>query len=168
MVTLKGHSARVADMAVQLAREVGIGEDELVDLRRGALLHDIGKMGIPDMILLKSEALTDEEWVIMRKHPILGKQMLETIEFLKNSLDIPYSHHEKWDGTGYPRGLKGEEIPLIARVFSVIDAWDALRSNRPYRKALSDSEALHIIEENAGKAYDPVVVQKFINMIKKV
>ena len=163
----QGHSKRVADMAIQLAREVGIKEADLLDLRRGALLHDIGKMGIPDTILLKPAALTDEEWVIMRNHPTLGKGLLETIEFLKNSMDIPYCHHEKWDGTGYPRGLKGEEIPLMARVFSVIDGWDALRSDRPYRKAISDEEAWKIIEGNSGKAYDPDIVQKFKDLIKK-
>jgi PAS domain S-box-containing protein/putative nucleotidyltransferase with HDIG domain len=163
----EGHSKRVADMTVLLAREVGIKEADMVDLRRGALLHDIGKMGIPDTILLKPAALTDEEWVIMRKHPTLGKGLLEPIEFLKNSMDIPYCHHEKWDGTGYPRGLKGEEIPLMARVFSVIDGWDALRSDRPYRKALSDADAWNIIEENSGKAYEPDIVHKFKDLIKK-
>jgi HD-GYP domain-containing protein (c-di-GMP phosphodiesterase class II) len=124
-------------------------------------------MGIPDTILLKPAALTDEEWVIMRNHPTLGKGLLEPIEFLKNSIDIPYCHHEKWDGTGYPRGLKGEEIPLMARVFSVIDGWDALRSDRPYRKALSDADAWNIIEDNSGKAYDPDIVQKFYDLIKR-
>lgn len=162
----EGHSGRVAAQAVQLARLVGMKESELVDLRRGALLHDIGKMGIPDMILLKSTALTDKEWQIMRTHPILGKNMLSSIEFLKNAVDVAFYHHEKWDGTGYPQGLKGEEIPLAARIFSVIDGWDALRSNRPYRKAMSDDEAWNYIEENIGKAYDPRIVEKFIIMMK--
>jgi len=151
----------VADLAVQLARLVGMSEPDLVDLRRGALLHDIGKMGIPDMILLKPSALNDEEWAIMRTHPTLGKKMLESIKFLKNSINVPYCHHEKWDGSGYPRGLKGEEIPLAARIFSVIDGWDALRSNRPYRKSVSDEDAWQYIEENAGIAYDPAIVEKF-------
>jgi putative nucleotidyltransferase with HDIG domain len=162
----EGHSSRVAAKAVQLARLVGMNETELVDLRRGALLHDIGKMGIPDMILLKPSPLTDEEWVIMRTHPTLGKNMLNSIEFLKGSLNVAYCHHEKWDGTGYPQGLKGEEIPLIARVFSVIDGWDALRSDRPYRKASTDEEAWRYIEENIGKAYDPRIVEKFKIMMK--
>jgi PAS domain S-box-containing protein/putative nucleotidyltransferase with HDIG domain len=161
----EGHSERVAEQAVQLAQLVGLTDAEIVDLRRGALLHDIGKMGIPDTILLKPSKLTEEEWDVMKKHPSFGKEMLESVDFLKNSLNIPWCHHEKWDGSGYPRGLKGEEIPLMARVFSVIDGWDALRSNRPYRKALSDEEALKIIEANAGKSYDPEIVAKFKMML---
>jgi len=164
----EGHSERVADLTVQLAHAAGVEDSQLVALRRGALLHDIGKMGIPDTILLKPSSLTEEEWVIMRKHPTLGKEMLETIEFLKDSLDIPYCHHEKWDGTGYPRGLRGEEIPLMARVFSVIDGWDALRSDRPYRKALTDDEAWGIIIENSGKGYDPEIVGKFGKLINRM
>jgi len=162
----EGHSNRVATLAVQLARLVGMKETELINLRRGALLHDIGKMGIPDTILLKTTELTDKEWQIMRMHPTLGKNMLSSIEFLKDSVDVAYCHHEKWDGTGYPQGLKGEEIPLIARVFSVIDGWDALRSDRPYRKAVSDDEAWKYIVENIGKAYDPGIVEKFKIMMK--
>ncbi len=162
----EGHSSRVADKAVQLARLMGLKESELVDLRRGALLHDIGKMGIPDMILLKPSPLTDEEWAIMRTHPTLGKNMLESVEFLKGSLNVAYCHHEKWDGTGYPQGLKGEEIPLIARVFSVIDGWDALRSDRPYRMASSIEDAWKYIDENIGKAYDPRIVEYFKIMMK--
>lgn len=162
----EGHSSRVADKAVQLARLMGLNESELVDLRRGALLHDIGKMGIPDMILLKPSPLTDEEWAIMRTHPTLGKNMLESVEFLKGSLNVAYCHHEKWDGTGYPQGLKGEEIPLIARVFSVIDGWDALRSDRPYRVASSIEDAWKYIDENIGKAYDPRIVEYFKIMMK--
>jgi len=164
----EGHSERVADLTVQLAHAAGVEDSQLVALRRGALLHDIGKMGIPDTILLKPSSLTEEEWVIMRKHPTLGKEMLETIEFLKDSLDIPYCHHEKWDGTGYPRGLRGEEIPLMARVFSVIDGWDALRSDRPYRKALTDDEAWGIIIDNSGKGYDPEIVKKFGKLVNRL
>ena len=163
----EGHSERVAGLTLQLARLMGIKESDMVDLRRGAVLHDIGKMGISDAILLKPSALTDEEWVIMRKHPTLGKEMLESIDFLKNSLDIPWCHHEKWDGSGYPRGLKGTEIPVMARVFSVIDSWDALRSDRPYRKGMSDDDAWKIITENSGKAYDPEIVEKFRTLIKQ-
>ncbi len=163
----EGHSERVAALTLQLARMVGIKESDLIDLRRGALLHDIGKMGISDSILLKPARLNEDEWVIMRTHPTLGKEMLESIEFLRNSLDIPWCHHEKWDGSGYPRGLKGTEIPLMARVFSVIDAWDALRSDRPYRKGMSDDEAWKVIKENSGKAYDPEIVEKFKILIKR-
>jgi putative nucleotidyltransferase with HDIG domain len=162
----EGHSSRVAAQAVQLAHLVGMKESEIVDLRRGALLHDIGKMGIPDTILLKNTDLTDKEWQIMRMHPILGKNMLRSIQFLKNAVEVAYCHHEKWDGTGYPQGLKGEEIPLAARIFSVIDGWDALRSDRPYRKAVSDEEAWKYIEDNIGKAYDPMVVEKFKILMK--
>jgi putative nucleotidyltransferase with HDIG domain len=162
----EGHSSRVAAHAIELAHLVGMSESELIDLRRGALLHDIGKMGIPDMILLKKTELTDKEWEIMRTHPTLGKNMLSSIEFLKNSVDVAYCHHEKWDGTGYPQGLKGEEIPLAARIFSVIDGWDALRSDRPYRDAMSDEEAWNYIEANIGKAYDPRIVEKFKAMMK--
>ncbi len=163
----EGHSKRVAEMALQLARLVGLTESEITEMRYGALLHDIGKIGIPDTILLKPARLTEEEWTIMRSHPTLGKQMLESIEFLKNSLNVPWCHHEKWDGTGYPRGLKGEEIPLTARIFSIIDAWDALRSDRPYRKAMTDEEAMKIIQEGVGKSYDPMVAEKFYQLIKQ-
>jgi putative nucleotidyltransferase with HDIG domain len=130
----EGHTQRVTEMAVQLAQDLGLRDEELVHIRRGALLHDIGKMGIPDSILLKPGPLTDEEWTIMRKHPVYAFDLLSPIAFLRPALDIPYCHHEKWDGTGYPQGLKGEAIPLAARIFAVIDVWDALRSDRPYRQ----------------------------------
>ncbi|MEA2575068.1 MAG: hypothetical protein QOH93_2366, partial [Chloroflexia bacterium] len=131
----EGHTQRVTEMAVRLARALGVRENALVHLRRGALLHDIGKMGIPDSILLKPGPLTDEEWVIMKRHPVYAHELLSPIDFLRPALDVPYCHHEKWDGTGYPRGLKGEQIPLSARIFAVVDVWDALSSNRPYRGA---------------------------------
>ena len=130
----EGHTQRVTEITERLASMLNIDDATIIHLRRGALLHDIGKMGIPDSILLKPETLTEEEWAIMRKHPQYAYEMLSMIDYLRPALDIPYCHHERWDGKGYPRGLKGEEIPLAARIFSVVDVWDALTSNRPYRK----------------------------------
>ncbi len=161
----KGHSARVADMTVRLAQAFKIKGDALVDIRRGALLHDIGKMGIPDNILLKKDKLTDAEWQIMRRHPDYANNLLGSIDFLKAAIEIPYAHHEKWDGSGYPRGLKGEEIPLASRIFAVIDCWDALRSDRPYRAAWTNLETWNHIEKNSGIEYDPKVVEKFHSLL---
>ncbi len=161
----EGHSRRVVEITVKLASELGFSEDDLVHIRRGALLHDIGKMGIPDAILQKPGKLTEEEWEVMRLHPVYAYEWLVGIEYLYPALDIPYSHHEKWDGTGYPRGLKGEHIPKAARIFSVVDAWDALRSDRPYRKAWSSQETLEYIQQESGKAFDPEIVEFFINFL---
>ena len=161
----EGHSRRVTDLTVKLAEAMGMGEEELMHIRRGALLHDVGKIGIPDSILHKPSTLTEEEWVIMRKHPQFAYDMLHSIEYLRPALDIPYSHHEKWDGTGYPRGLKGEEIPLTARLFAVADVWDALTSDRPYRAAWNKEQALEYIREQSGKHFDPQVVELFFKII---
>ena len=161
----EGHSQRVLDLTLRLANRLGIMEEEIINLQRGALLHDIGKMGVPDHILLKEGPLDDEEWDIMRKHPIFAYEMLSTIPFLKNAIDIPYCHHEKWDGSGYPRGVKGEEIPLSARIFAIVDVWDALRSDRPYRKAWTDDEAVTYIKEQSGRHFDPMVVKAFIDVL---
>ena len=161
----EGHTRRVVQMTVELARALGIGEDELDNVRRGALLHDIGKMGIPDSVLLKPGTLNEREWEIMRRHPEYAYHLLKPIDYLHSALDIPYCHHEKWDGTGYPRGLKGEEIPLIARVFAIVDVWDALRSDRPYRKAWSTEQSLKHIQAQSGKHFDPQVVAKFLAML---
>jgi PAS domain S-box-containing protein len=162
----EGHSQRVTDLTLQLARAMGLSESELVHARRGALLHDIGKMGVPDSILLKPGPLSDEEWVIMRKHPLYAYDMLSPITFLRPALDIPYLHHEKWDGTGYPRGLKGEQIPPAARIFAVVDVWDALRSDRPYRPAWSEELAREHIASQAGTHFDPNVVSKFLGLLQ--
>jgi len=159
----EGHTQRVAEMTVRLARAVGIGDADLVHVRRGALLHDIGKICVPDRILLKPGPLTDEEWTIMRLHPKVAYDMLLPISHLRQALDIPYCHHEKWDGTGYPRGLKGTDIPLAARVFAVVDVWDALRSDRPYRAAWSAGQALEHIQSLAGTHFDPDVVRVFLD-----
>ena len=161
----EGHTLRVTELTIELARQFGFSEEQLINIRWGALLHDIGKMGVPDSILLKPDKLTDEEWDSMRKHPTFAFEMLSPISYLKSSLDIPYAHHEKWDGTGYPRGLKGEVIPLAARLFAVVDVWDAVTSNRPYRTAWSNEEAIEYIKEQSEKFFDPRVVNVFLNMI---
>ncbi len=158
----EGHTQRVTTITVDLARSFGLSERDLVQVRWGALLHDIGKMGVPDGILLKPGALTDEEWVVMKKHPGLAYEMLSPIRYLHGALDIPYCHHEWWDGTGYPRGLKGEEIPLAARIFAVVDVWDALISDRPYRPAWTKEKALEHIQTGSGTHFDPQVVIKFV------
>jgi putative two-component system response regulator len=163
-----GHSRRVVDLTLQMARILGIPEDELMHIHRGALLHDIGKMGIPDSILLKPGELTQDEWEIMRHHPVYSFELLGNISFLKPALDIPYCHHERWDGSGYPRGLKGEQIPLAARIFAIVDVWDALMSDRPYRKANSKDSTLDHLRKESGKHFDPHLVEIFVDMINRV
>ncbi len=163
----EGHTQRVTEMTLQLAKRMGFPKSELVHIRRGALLHDIGKMGVPDHILLKPDKLTEEEWVIMRKHPEFAYQLLSPIQYLQEALDIPYCHHEKWDGTGYPRGLRGEEIPLVARFFAVIDVWDALCSDRPYRPAWPKEKVIEHIRSLSGTHFDPNVVKHFLEMINR-
>ncbi|MBI5964584.1 MAG: response regulator [Chloroflexi bacterium] len=158
----EGHTQRVTDMALRLAALMGFDDKEQLHIRRGALLHDIGKLGVPDSILLKPGTLTDEERAIIRKHPAYAYEMLSSVEYLKPALDIPYCHHEKWDGTGYPRGLKGEEIPLTARIFTIVDVWDALRSDRPYRESWSREKVLDYIRAESGKQFDPQVVESFL------
>jgi response regulator RpfG family c-di-GMP phosphodiesterase len=161
----EGHSQRVTEMSVRLARAMGLDEEEIEHVRRGALLHDIGKLGIPDQILLKPGPLTEEEWVIMRTHPTLAYQWLSPIDYLRPALDIPYCHHEKWDGSGYPRGLAGEQIPLAARIFAVVDVWDALSSDRPYRKRWPDEKVHAHLCEQAGSHFDTQVVETFVSMV---
>jgi PAS domain S-box-containing protein/putative nucleotidyltransferase with HDIG domain len=158
----EGHSQRVTTMTMDLARSLGIGDEDLIHIRRGALLHDIGKMGIPDKILRKPAPLNKREQEIMQRHPQYALDMLSPISFLRESLDIPYCHHEKWDGTGYPRGLKGEEIPLAARIFAVADVYDALCSDRPYRKAWAVQDVLEYIRSQSGIHFDPAIVEAFL------
>ena len=158
----EGHTLRVTDMSLKLARAMGLSDDQLVHVRRGALLHDIGKMGVPDSILLKPNQLTPDEWEIMRQHPQLAHEWLAPLSYLGPALEIPYCHHEKWDGTGYPRGLKGDLIPLSARIFAVVDVWDALTSDRPYRPAWSQEQTLDYIRDNSGAHFDPSVVDAFL------
>ena len=159
------HSRRVTLLTVELARLMGINEDELVHVRRSALLHDIGKIAVPDSILHKTGPLTEAEWDIMRKHPQIAIEMLEPIEYLRPALAIPFNHHERWDGTGYPRGIKGEEIPLAARIFAVVDVWDALSSDRPYRKAWPYEKIVEYMREQSGTHFDPKVVELFLKMM---
>jgi putative nucleotidyltransferase with HDIG domain len=161
----EGHTLRVTDMTIELARAFELSDAELAQVRWGALLHDIGKMGIPDTILHKPGSLTDHEWSVMKKHPAFAYDMLSPIRYLQSALDIPYCHHEKWDGTGYPRGLKGKQIPLPARIFAIVDVWDALTSNRPYRPAWSKEKALEYIQSLSGTHFDPRVVDMFIKML---
>ena len=160
----EGHSERVTETTLLLAQEMGITGEELLHIRRGALLHDLGKLGIPDYILYKPESLSKEEMEIMQRHPTLAYEMLMPIEFLRPALDIPYCHHERWDGSGYPRGLKGEQIPIAARLFAVADVFDALTSDRPYRAAWSREKARKYIRERSGKDFDPRAVEAFLHL----
>jgi putative nucleotidyltransferase with HDIG domain len=160
----EGHTQRVTILTERLARSMGVDGEALINIKRGALLHDIGKMGIPDEILRKKGELTEDERTLIREHPNYARKMLKDIEFLRHALDIPYCHHEKWDGTGYPRGLKGMEIPFAARVFSVIDVWDALVMDRPYRKAMPPDEVRGRIKADAGRHFDPNVVKAFLEL----
>jgi PAS domain S-box-containing protein len=160
-----GHSHRVVQQTLMLAQELQVHPHELIHMERGALLHDIGKMGIPDSILLKPGSLTDDEWQIMRQHPMYAYNLLNRIDYLKPALDIPYAHHEKWDGSGYPRKLKGEAIPLSARIFAVIDVWDALSSNRPYRPAWEKDSIIQYLNDQSGKHFDPQVIQAFLQLL---
>lgn len=164
----EGHTQRVTEMTVRLAREAGMTELEIVQVRRGALLHDMGKLGVPDNVLLKPGKLTDEEWAIMRQHPRFAYDMLSPVAYLRPALDIPYYHHEKWDGTGYPRGLKDEQIPLAARLFAVVDVWDALRSDRPYRSGWPEEKVLEHIRSQSGAHFDPKAVDLFMSAIEKM
>lgn len=161
----EGHSRRVSELTMELGRSFGMSPSELAQVHRGALLHDIGKIGIPDQVLHKPGPLTEEESEIMRKHPEYAYRLLSPIQYLGPALEIPYCHHERWDGTGYPRKLSGEQIPLAARVFAVADVWDALRSDRSYRKAWSEENAREYIKSNAGSQFDPKAVDAFLRIV---
>ncbi|MBI4770993.1 MAG: GAF domain-containing protein [Chloroflexi bacterium] len=160
----EGHTQRVTEITVRLARATGIDGEALVQVRRGALLHDIGKMGIPDGVLRKPGPLSDDEWAIMRRHPGYAYELLAPIGYLRPALEIPYCHHEKWDGSGYPRGLAGEAIPLAARLFAVVDVWDALRSDRPYRQAWPAERVREHIQRGSGEHFDPRAVRSFLDL----
>jgi putative nucleotidyltransferase with HDIG domain len=160
----EGHSRRVTELTVRLAQALGL-EKELPYIRQGALLHDIGKMAVPDSVLYNDGPLTAEEQLVIRRHPAYAYDMLYPIVYLRPALDIPYCHHEKWDGSGYPRGLKGEEIPLCARIFSVVDVWDALTTDRRYRKAWTKKTAMNYILDESGKSFDPAVVRIFEQLL---
>lgn len=161
----QGHTLNVTELTLNIARKMGVSENDLIHIYRGALLHDIGKMGIPDNILRKPGPLTKDEWKIMRQHPQFASEMLSSIAYLAPAADIPYCHHERWDGSGYPRGLKGEEIPLAARIFSIVDVWDALLTNRPYREAWAREVVLAYIKNESGSRFDPKIVETFIKII---
>jgi PAS domain S-box-containing protein len=161
----QGHTQRVTQMALRLAEAVGMGEEERLHVRRGALMHDIGKVGIPDRVLLKPGKLDDEEWEIMRRHAAYAYEWLFPIEYLAPALAIPYCHHEKWDGTGYPCGLKGEEIPLAARLFALVDVWDALSSDRPYRKAWPPEQVMEHLRSLGGTHFDPQILEVFLKIL---
>ncbi|TLN24712.1 HD-GYP domain-containing protein, partial [bacterium] len=163
----EGHTQRVMDMTMKLAESYGITGVELLRIRYGTLLHDIGKIGIPDSILFKPGPLNTEEWEVMRRHPMYAQRILAHIPYLQDSLDIPYGHHEKWDGSGYPLGLKGEEIPLSARLFAVVDVWDGLRSNRHYRNGWPEEDVVRYIIEQTGKHFDPQVVEIFLRLLEE-
>jgi PAS domain S-box-containing protein/putative nucleotidyltransferase with HDIG domain len=160
----EGHSQRVTELTLKIARMMGIKDEELVHIRRGALLHDIGKLGVPDHILLKPDKLTDEEWEIMKRHTVIAYDILSPISFLRPAIDIPYYHHEKWDGSGYPMGLKGKQIPISARIFAIVDVWDALCSDRPYRPAWPKEKVLEHLRSLAGTHFDPEMVEVCLNM----
>jgi PAS domain S-box-containing protein len=161
----QGHSQRVTDLTLSLAEQMGIEEPQLTHIRYGALLHDIGKLGIPDAVLFKHGPLTEAEWRTMRMHPVYAHQVLAHIPYLAASIEIPYCHHEHWDGSGYPNGLKGEQIPLAARIFTIIDVWDSLLSNRPYHNAWSKQDALVYMNNQSGKIFDPTILRVFIEMM---
>ncbi|HLJ61827.1 MAG TPA: HD-GYP domain-containing protein [bacterium] len=162
----EGHTRRVAELTLRLGRTLGLSKPDLVQLWRGALLHDIGKMGIPDAILHKPGPLTEHETAVMRHHPVYAYELLAPIEYLRPALDVPYGHHEKWDGTGYPRGLKGEQIPLAARIFAVVDVWDALRWDRWYRSAWTLEQTRQYLREQTGTHFDPHIVDVFLRMVE--
>jgi len=162
---IRDHSRRVTDLSVGLAKCLGLEEPDLSHIRRGAMLHDIGKMAIPDRIMLKKKKLNDEEWAFMRRHPILGFEMLSEIEYLRPAIDILLCHHEKWNGEGYPFGLSREQIPLYARIFTVADVWDAMVSERVYHNGHSIEHAAEYLRSEAGKHFDPVIVDIFLRMI---
>jgi len=161
-----GHTERVTEMTVGISKKLGFSDDIIRNFKMGALLHDIGKIGIPDFILLKQGPLTQEEREIINKHPVFAYNLLQPIEYLKDALNIPYYHHERWDGSGYPTGIKGEDIPIEARIFAIIDVWDALRSDRVYRKAWSDKKVIEYLKEKAGKEFDPILVEVFLEYMQ--
>jgi HD-GYP domain-containing protein (c-di-GMP phosphodiesterase class II) len=161
----EGHTRRVTDLTVKLAAALGTPAEEMVHIRRGALMHDIGKMGIPDDILLKPGKLDEEEWEVMRRHPQMAYDMLDQVDFLRPALIIPLYHHERWNGSGYPKSLAREDIPLAARIFAVVDVFDALSSDRPYRAAWPKEKVYSYLRENAGVEFDPKVVEAFFELL---
>ena len=164
-IETKGHCDRVANLMADLSLRMGFQLEETLTFRNGAIMHDVGKIGISDSILFKPGPLNAEEWLLMKQHPVIARDLLGSIDYLKSCLSIPYSHHERWDGTGYPEGLKGEQIPIEARMFAVIDVWDALTHDRPYREAWSRDQSKDHIRSFAGSLFDPLVVDIFLDMV---
>jgi len=163
----EGHSARVSKTACLLGEEFNLSDTQRRSLQRGSLLHDIGKIGVSDTILNKNALLSDDEWTIMRQHPAIGRKIIKEIPFLQDAIPVVYSHHERWNGSGYPLGLSGEKIPFEARIFAVADIFDALTSHRPYREKISNQEALDYLQEQAGVLVDPAVVVAFERLLKE-
>lgn len=163
----EGHTVRVTGLTIKMGRAMSLSDEEMIHLRRGSLLHDVGKMEIPDRILHKQERLTEEEWEIMRQHPLWGYEILSAIPFLHPAIDIPYCHHERWNGSGYPRGIQGEEIPLAARIFAVTDVWDAMTSDRTYRKAIPPHQVRSTILQSSGSLFDPQVIEVFSEVVPR-
>jgi putative nucleotidyltransferase with HDIG domain len=161
----EGHSLRVTELSLNISRALKLPEDEIKHIRRGALLHDIGKMGISDQVLNKTGSLSEEERKSIEEHPWYAYQLLKDIPYLEKALEIPLSHHERWDGSGYPQGLRGDRIPLSARIFAIADNWDALTSDRPYRKAWPKEDVVEYIQRQAGKMFDPELVVLFIKKV---
>jgi HD-GYP domain-containing protein (c-di-GMP phosphodiesterase class II) len=162
----EGHTLRVTELTIKVAKTFGFSAEELIHIRRGALLHDMGKMAIPDDILQKPGPLNEVEWEKMRQHPRYAYEMLSPIAYLNPALDIPFCHHERWDASGYPRGLKGEEIPLTARLFSIVDVWDALCSDRPYRNKMPPTEVVRYLRKKSGQLFDPRLVDVFLSIME--
>jgi HD-GYP domain-containing protein (c-di-GMP phosphodiesterase class II) len=160
-----GHVQEVVELTGRLAERMGCSSEEVQHIQRGALLHDIGKLGIPDRILAKSGPLSDDEWLMMREHPALAREFLSGIPFLAAAINIPYSHHERWNGEGYPQGLRGDEIPFAARIFAVVDVWHALGEDRPYRRAWTRPEIVEYLRSNSGTLFDPAVVRCFLELV---
>jgi HD-GYP domain-containing protein (c-di-GMP phosphodiesterase class II) len=161
-----GHTHHVSALVVELARRLGVPDRELQHIYRGAILHDIGKLAIPEHILLKPGALTEDEVTIIRTHPVIARSLLTSIDYLRPAAVIPYAHHERWDGSGYPNGLVGEQTPFAARIFSVVEVWDALTRNQPYRPAWSEADATSFVRSRAGSDFDPLVVDAFLALIQ--
>lgn len=161
----EGHTQRVTEITLRVAKQLGFSDDELSHIKRGALLHDMGKIAVPDDILQKPGPLSETEWEKMRQHPIYAYEMLSPIDYLRPALEIPLYHHERWDGSGYPHGLKGDQIPLAARLFAIVDVWDALRSDRPYRKKLPREQVIEYLSENSGSLFEPKLVNLFLSFV---
>ena len=162
----EGHTQRVTELTLKVAKKLGFSEEELSHIKRGALLHDMGKIAIPDEILQKPGPLNEAEWEKMRQHPNYAYEMLSPISYLRPALDIPFYHHERWNGSGYPHGLKGESIPLAARLFAIIDVWDALRSDRPYRKELPREQVIEYLREKSDILFEPQLVDLFLDFVE--